>query len=81
MPDWSSFAILETKAETIAVYMVRAAVCMRPLTKEPGPHGLYHLLEPHVTRVLARDPRKNALLKAGNKTDRIDARELLYLNI
>jgi transposase len=34
-------------------------------------------------RVLASDPRKNALLKAGNKSDRIDARklsELLYLN-
>jgi hypothetical protein len=33
--------------------------------------------------VLACDPRKNALLKTGNKRDRIDARklsELLYLN-
>jgi hypothetical protein len=32
---------------------------------------------------LACDPRKNALLKAGNKNDRSDARklsELLYLN-
>ena len=44
---------------------------------------LHDLLQPHVTRVLACDPRKNALLKAGNKSDRIDARklsELLYLN-
>jgi hypothetical protein len=44
---------------------------------------LHDLLQPHVTRVLACDPRKNALLKAGNKNDRIDARklsELLYLN-
>ena len=34
-------------------------------------------------RVLVCDPRKNALLKVGNKSDRIDARklsELLYLN-
>jgi hypothetical protein len=33
--------------------------------------------------VLVCDPAKNALLKAGNKNDRIDARklaELLYLN-
>jgi Transposase len=33
--------------------------------------------------VLVCDPRKNALLKAGNKNDRIDARrlsDLLYLN-
>jgi len=40
-----------------------------------------HLLR--VTQVLVCDPRKNALLKAGNKNDRIDARklaELLYLN-
>jgi len=44
---------------------------------------LHDLLQPHVARVLASDPRKNALLKAGNKSDRIDARklsELLYLN-
>ena len=36
-----------------------------------------------VARVVASDPRKNALLKAGNKSDRVDARklsELLYLN-
>jgi hypothetical protein len=33
--------------------------------------------------VVVCDPRKNALLKVGNKNDRIDARklsELLYLN-
>jgi len=44
---------------------------------------LHDLLQPHVTRVLVCDPRKNALLKVGNKNDRIDARklsELLYLN-
>jgi hypothetical protein len=42
---------------------------------------LHDLLQPHVARVLASDPRQNALLKAGNKSDRIDARklsELLY---
>ena len=40
-------------------------------------------MKPHVTRVVVCDPRKNALLKVGNKNDRIDARklsELLYLN-
>jgi hypothetical protein len=38
---------------------------------------------PHVTEVLVCDSRKNALLKAGNKNDRVDARklaELLHLN-
>jgi hypothetical protein len=40
---------------------------------------LYTLLKPHVTRVLVCDPRKNALLKVGNKSDRIDARKLSEL--
>ena len=45
---------------------------------------LYDLLRPHVTEVLVCDPRQNAFLKVGNKSDRIDARklaELLYLNM
>ena len=44
---------------------------------------LHDLLKPHVTEVLVCNPRKNALLKVGNKNDRIDTRklaELLYLN-
>jgi hypothetical protein len=44
---------------------------------------LYDLLKPYVHEVLVCDPRKNALLKAGNKSDQIDARklaELLYLD-
>jgi hypothetical protein len=36
---------------------------------------LHDLLKPHVTEVLVCDPRKNALLQAGNKNDRIDARK------
>jgi hypothetical protein len=31
------------------------------------------LLKPHVTKVLVCDPRRNALLKVGNKSDRIDS--------
>jgi len=44
---------------------------------------LYDLLKPHVSKVVVCDPRRNALLKDGNKSDRIDARkltELLYLD-
>ena len=44
---------------------------------------LHDLLLPHVTRVMVCDPRRNALLRAGNHNDRVDARklaELLYLN-
>jgi transposase len=42
-------------------------------------HWLHDLLKPHVSQVLVCDPRKNALLKAGNKNDRIDARKLADL--
>jgi transposase len=37
---------------------------------------LHDLLKPHVSRLLVCDPRKAALLKEGNKSDRIDARKL-----
>jgi hypothetical protein len=37
---------------------------------------LYDLLKPRVTKVVVCDPRRNALLKEGNKSDRIDARKL-----
>jgi hypothetical protein len=37
---------------------------------------LSDLLKPHVTKVLVCNPRKNALLKAGNKNDRVDAQKL-----
>ena len=40
---------------------------------------LYDLLKPHVQEVLVCDPRRNALLKEGNKSDKIDARKLADL--
>jgi hypothetical protein len=42
-------------------------------------HVVYHLLKPYVTKVAVCNPRKNALLKTGNKSDRIDARKLAEL--
>jgi transposase len=77
-------AILETKAETILQF-IRGLRGSLHVTFEEGTWAawLYDLLKPHVTQVLVCDPRKNALLKAGNKNDRIDARklaELLYMN-
>src|ERR1700731_1131181 len=44
---------------------------------------LYDLLKPHVSKVGVCDPRKNASMKEGNRSDKIDARrlaELLRLN-
>ena len=77
-------AILETKAETILQFL-RGVHGSLHVTFEEGTWAawLHDLLKAHVTRVLVCDPRKNALLKVGNKNDRIDARklsELLYLN-
>jgi len=76
-------AILETKAETVLQFL-RGLRGSLQVTFEEGTCAawLHDLLKPHVAEVLVCDPRKNALLKAGNKNDRIDARklaELLYL--
>jgi hypothetical protein len=40
---------------------------------------LYDLLKAHVAKVVVCDPRKNSLLKGGNKNDKIDARKLAEL--
>jgi hypothetical protein len=66
-------AILETKAETILQF-IRGLRGSLYVTLEEGTWAawLYDLLQPHVARVSACDPLKNALLKAGNKSDRIE---------
>lgn len=40
---------------------------------------LYDLLQLYVSKVLVCNPRKNALLKVGNKNDKLDARKLAEL--
>jgi len=40
---------------------------------------LYDVIKPHVTEIVVCDPRRNALLKEGSKSDRIDARKLAEL--
>src|SRR5258708_29631620 len=54
-------------------------MCASPLKKGPGPAWLYDLLKPHVSEVVVCNPRKNALLKDGSESDRIDARKLAEL--
>jgi transposase len=73
-------AILETKAETILQFIHGLRGSLH-VTFEEGTCAawLHDLLQPHVAEVLVCDPRKNALLKAGNKNDRIDARKLADL--
>ena len=73
-------AVLETKAETILQFIHGLRGTLH-VTLEEGTCAawLHDLLRPHVAEVLVCDPRKNALLKAGNKNDRIDARKLADL--
>jgi transposase len=51
------------------------------VTFEEGTHSawLYDLLVRRVSRLVVCNPRKNALLKAGSKSDSIDARKLAEL--
>src|SRR6059036_1664901 len=72
--------LLETKAATILEFIqgLRGTLA---LTFEEGTSAawLHDLLKPHVSRLVVCDPRKNALLKDGNKNDRVDARNLAEL--
>jgi hypothetical protein len=78
-------AILETKAEANLQFIHDLRGSLH-VTLEEGTCAvwLYDLLPPYVNQVLVCDPRKNALLQVGNKSDRIDARkpaELLLSNL
>src|SRR5436853_3087433 len=72
--------ILETKAATILEF-IEGLHGTLSLTFEEGTSAawLHDLLKPHISRLVVCDPRKNALLKDGNKSDRIDARKLAEL--
>ena len=76
--------VIETKASMI-LQLIDGLRGELHVTFEEGTWAawLYDLLKPHVTKVVVCDPRKNALMKEGNKSDKIDARrlaELLRLN-
>src|SRR5258705_10001054 len=72
--------ILETKAATILEFLQGLHGRLSG-TFEEGTSAawLHDLLKPHVTRLVVCDPRKNALLTDGSKSDRIDARKLAEL--
>jgi len=78
-------SIVETKASSILQFIhgLRGEL---HVTWEEGTWAswLYDLLQPQVARVLVCDPRRNALLrnallKEGNKSDKVDARKLADL--
>src|SRR5258708_33429882 len=72
--------ILETKASSILQFLhgLRGEL---HVTWEEGTWAawLYDLLQPQVHEVLVCNPRRNALLKEGSKSDKVDARKLAEL--
>jgi transposase len=72
--------IVETKASSILQFIhgVRGEL---HVTWEEGTWAawLYDLLQPHVQQVVVCNPRRNALLKEGSKSDKVDARKLADL--
>src|SRR3954464_11726032 len=73
-------SILETKAATILEFFAGLRGTLW-VTFEEGTWSvwLYDLLNARVDKLVVCNPRKNALLKDGNKSDRVDARKLAEL--
>jgi hypothetical protein len=72
--------VIETKAITILDFLKGLRGSLH-VTLEEGTWAawLYDLIKPHVTELVVCNPRRNALLKEGSKSDRIDARKLAEL--
>jgi transposase len=72
--------VIETKASIILQFIQGLSGSLH-VTFEEGTWAawLYDLLKPHVTKLVVCDPRKNASMKQGNKSDKIDARRLAEL--
>jgi transposase len=72
--------ILETKASSLLQFLhgLRGEL---HVTFEEGTWAawLYDVLQPHVQEVVVCNPRRNALLKEGSKSDKVDARKLADL--
>src|SRR5215469_14088867 len=73
-------SIIETKANTILEFLKGLRGELH-LTFEEGTWAswLYDLLKPHVKRIVVCNLRRNALLKEGSKSDRVDVRKLAEL--
>ena len=73
-------SIVETKASTLLDFLhgLRGEL---HVTLEEGTWAawLYDVLKPHVLEVVVCNPRRNALLKEGSKSDKVDARKLAEL--
>src|SRR2546422_9093201 len=73
-------SVIETKTSTILQFIQGLRGNLH-VTFEEGTWAawLYDLLKPHVTKIVVCDPRRDALLKEGNKSDKVDARKLVEL--
>jgi hypothetical protein len=73
-------SVIETKASSILQFLhgLRGEL---HVTWEEGTWAawLYDLLQPHVPHIVVCNPRRNALLKEGNKSDKVDAGKLADL--
>jgi hypothetical protein len=73
-------SIIETQAATLLEFLhgLRGEL---HVTLEEGTWAawLYDVLKPHVQEVVVCNPRRNALLKEGSKSDKVDARKLAEL--
>src|SRR5260370_10923266 len=73
-------SIVETKVSTLLDFLhgLRGEL---HVTLEEGTWAawLYDVLKPHVAELVVCNPRRNALLKEGSKSDKIDARKLAEL--
>src|SRR6202022_2119615 len=72
--------VIETKASSILQFLhgLRGEL---HVTLEEGTWAawLYDVLKPHVEEIVVCNPRRNALLKEGSKSDKVDARKLAEL--
>ena len=73
-------SIVETKASTLLDFLQGLRGELH-VTLEEGTWAawLYDVLKPHVAESVVCNPRRNALLKEGSKSDKVDARKLAEL--
>src|SRR2546430_9477965 len=78
--SWVMETILETKASSILQFIHGLRGELHVTWEEgTGSAWLYDLLQPQVHEILVCNPRRNALLKEGSKSDKGDARKLAEL--
>jgi transposase len=73
-------SIIETKADSLLQFLHGLRGELHVTLEEGGwAAWLYDQLKPRVQEVLVCNPRRNALLKEGSKSDKVDARKLAEL--